>query len=120
MPTYPGKINSKKSHWTMPLENHYSFAGYMKKSPLPAVLMLILAFSAVLSLYLCYAYVMGASEINRLQSQASVVSSAGATMDAVAGEVLEYSKTHPAIDPILEEARIKPASHPQAASKTTK
>jgi hypothetical protein len=82
--------------------------------------MIILALSALASLYLCYACVTNTSELSRLQAMALNVNKNRAIMNAVATDALEYSKTHPAIDPILEEAKIKPPSHPQAAAKTSK
>ena len=84
----------------------------MNKSPLTAVLMVVLAISALVSLYLCYECVTNASELSVLQNQAAVVNNSRAIMSAVATEALEYSKTHPAIDPILETAKIKAPSHP--------
>ena len=93
----------------------------MKKSPLPAILLAILALSALASLYLCYACVTNTGELTRLQAMAVNVNKNRAIMNAVASEALEYSKTHPAIDPILEEAKIKPPSHAQSQpTKTSK
>jgi hypothetical protein len=87
---------------------------------MPTVLMGLLAISAVASLYFCYESVMNTSELNRLQNQASMVNQNRAVMNAVASEALEYSKHNPAIDPILEEAKIKPSSHPQTPTKSSK
>lgn len=82
--------------------------------------MAILAFSALLSLYLCYACVTNAGELNRLQVTAANINKNRAIMNAVAAEALEYSKTNPAIDPILEDAKIKPPSRNQAPAKPPK
>lgn len=82
--------------------------------------MAFLAFSALVSLFLCYKCVTNASELSRLQAAAATVNNTRAIMNAVATEALEYSKTHPTIDPILEEAKIKPPSHPQTAPKPAK
>src|SRR4051794_11435805 len=93
---------------------------YMKKSPLPTVLMAILAISVLMSLYLCYTCVTNASELSQLQNQAAMVNNNRAIMNAVATDAVEYSKTHPAIDPLLEEAKLKAPSHPQASAKPSK
>jgi len=82
--------------------------------------MVILTVSALVSLYLCYACVTNASELARLQNQAATVNKNRAIMNAVATEALEYSKKNPAIDPILEEAKIKAPSQPQASAKSSK
>jgi hypothetical protein len=82
--------------------------------------MVILAVSALASLYLCYQCVTNASELSRLQSQATMINNNRAVMNAVATEAVEYSKKNPAIDPILEEAKIKPPSHPQSSAKSSK
>lgn len=89
----------------------------MNKSPLTAVLMVALAISALASLYLCYECVTNSSELSVLQNQANAVNNGRAIMTAVATETLEYSKTNPAIDPILEAAKIKPPSRPTKAGK---
>ncbi len=82
--------------------------------------MVILAISALTSLYLCYACVTNASELSQLQSKATMVNNNRAIMNAVVTDAIEYSKRNPAIDPILEEAKIKPPSHPQSAPKSSK
>ena len=83
--------------------------------------MAILALSALASLYLCYACVTNTGELTRLQAMAVNVNKNRAIMNAVATDALEYSKTHPAIDPILEDAKIKAPSHPQTQpTKTAK
>ncbi len=82
--------------------------------------MAILGLSALFSLGLCYKCTTNASELNRLQSSAAQVNNNRAIMNAVASEALEYSKTHPAIDPILEDAKIKPPSHAQTTAKPSK
>ncbi len=82
--------------------------------------MLILAVSALTSLYLCYACVTNAGELSRLQSQAAMVNNNRAIMNAVATDAVEYSKKNPAIDPLLEEVKIKPPSHPQASAKSSR
>lgn len=79
--------------------------------------MVILAISALTSLYLCYVCVTNASELSQLQNQAAMVNNNRAIMSAVATEALEYSKTNPAIDPILEAAKIKPPSRPAKSSR---
>ena len=54
------------------------------------------------------------TELNRLQTAQNLVAS-------LMNETLEYSKTHPAIDPTLEAIGAKPSkSVPGAAKPTTK
>ena len=78
----------------------------------------VLTISALLSVGLCWTFIANARELRSLQGQASQINNNRAMIQALANETLEYSKTHPAIDPILESMGLKPGkSAPAAATK---
>ncbi|MEY2428988.1 MAG: hypothetical protein QOJ40_1873 [Verrucomicrobiota bacterium] len=81
----------------------------MKNSPLTTILMGVLTLSALLSVGLCWSFIAKARELRSLQAEAAKINNSRAMVQALANETLEYSKTHPAIDPILESVGLKPA-----------
>jgi hypothetical protein len=68
----------------------------------------VLTVSALLSVGLCWSFIANARELRSLQAQATQINNSRAMVQALANETLEYSKTHPAIDPILESVGLKP------------
>ena len=96
----------------------------MKNSPLTTILMGVLTVSALLSVGLCWAFMGKARELRASRAQATQIyanlNNNRAMVQALANETLEYSKTHPAIDPILESVGLKPGkSAPAPAVKPT-
>jgi hypothetical protein len=79
----------------------------MRNSPLTTVLLALLGISAVLSLFLFWKYSTRGREYRALQVQVAGIQQNRNIIASLAQESLEYSKTHPAIDPILEEAKLK-------------
>jgi len=90
----------------------------MNKSPLTTILTGVLTLSALASLWFCYSGIKHSQEFRVLQSQLNMMTSISARIAAVGTESLEYSKTHPAINPILENAGLKPKSSAPAPAKT--
>jgi len=90
----------------------------MKNSPLTTILLGVLTLSALASVGLCWAYISNTRELRSLQNQAALINNNRAMINALAADTVEYSKTHPAIDPLLETMGLKPAkAAPAAASK---
>jgi hypothetical protein len=90
----------------------------MKNSPLTTILVGLLTLSALLSLWLCRSFIANARELRSLQAQATQINNSRAMIQALANETLEYGKTHPAIDPILESVGLKPGK--AGSAPTTK
>ena len=90
----------------------------MKNNPLTRVLLGVLTISALASVVLCWLYISNTRQLRTLQAQAASINNNRALINALAVDTVEYSKTHPAIDPILEAAGLKPGkSAPAAATK---
>jgi hypothetical protein len=86
----------------------------MQKDPLIAALVgaLFLGSAAILVLGLRYNHQAG---LNRqLQAQFMNIQNARATAVALANDAVEYSKRNPSIDPILQQAGLKPGGKPVA------
>ena len=84
----------------------------MQKNSMVAALVgaIFIGSAVVLALGLRYDY---QARLNRrLQAQFLVMQNKRATVEALANETLEYSKRNPAINPILIQAGINPATKP--------
>ncbi|HSA10005.1 MAG TPA: hypothetical protein P5205_06495 [Candidatus Paceibacterota bacterium] len=91
----------------------------MKNSPLITILLGVLTLSALASLVLCWLFISNTRQLRALQGQAAMINQNRAIITALANDTLEYSKTHPAIDPLLESVGFKPAkTNPAAPSKS--
>ena len=90
----------------------------MKNSPLTTILLGVLTLSALASVVLCWLYISNTRELRSLQGQANVINNNRALINSLAADSLEYSKTHPAIDPVLESLGFKPSrTNPTATPK---
>ena len=90
----------------------------MKNSPLTTILLGVLTLSALASVVLCWLYISNTRELRTLQTNAAAINNKRAVINALANDTVEYSKTHPAIDPILESMGLKPGkSAPTATTK---
>jgi len=87
----------------------------MKRTPLTNILLGVLTLSALASVLLCWLYISNTRQLRSLQTQASFINSNRAIINALANDTLEYSKTHPAIDPVLESLGFKTNRTPPAA-----
>jgi hypothetical protein len=88
----------------------------MKNSPLTTILLGVLTLSALASVVMCWLYISNTRALRTLQAQAAQVNNNRALINALAADTLEYSKTHPAIDPILESVGLKPGKSAPAAT----
>jgi len=82
----------------------------MKNSPLSSILLVVLAIFALGSVVLCGFYIHHTRELRSLQGTAESINYRQALIQALANDVVEYSKKNPAIDPILESVNLKPRS----------
>ena len=90
----------------------------MRNSPLTKILLGVLALSVLFSIALCWYYLSTTRELRLLRNQVNQINYNSARMNALANDTLEYSKTHPTIDPILEAVGLKPGkSAPTATNK---
>ena len=88
----------------------------MKNNSLTTVLLGVLTISALASVVLCWLYISNTRQLRTLQTQATLINNNRALINALAIDTVEYSKTHPAIDPILEAAGLKPGKSAPAAT----
>jgi hypothetical protein len=87
----------------------------MKNSPLTSILLAVLAISAVWSVILCVQYLNNSRVIRRLQTQVANIQSRQSAFQALVGDVADYGKTHPQMEPILDSIGYKrnvPATAP--------
>jgi len=88
----------------------------MRNSLVTTILLAALTLSALISVWLCWRFISDTREKNALQSQANSIIYKRNWVSAVANDTLEYSKTHPAIDPVLEILGFKPGKSAPAAT----
>jgi hypothetical protein len=92
----------------------------MKSDPLTGTLVGVLAVSVLASIFYFYSYVNKTRDLRQTQAQVNYITQRRPYIVQMINEVLEYSKTHPAVDPILESTGIKPKPGASAAKPTTK
>jgi hypothetical protein len=80
----------------------------MKNSPLPMILLVVLAASALVSLILCWATIGRSRELGVLRYDTTVIETKRRVGGGLAADAIEYSKTHSDFIPILEAAGLKP------------
>jgi len=79
----------------------------MKNDPLTTVLLGLLTIFALTSVAFCWLYVSNTRELRTLQFQVATVQNNRNIVNSLANDSVEYSKTHPNIDPILESVGLK-------------
>ena len=82
----------------------------MKKSPLPTILLGVLALSALLSLGLCWYYINESRQLRMLAGQEAYTNSRRFGFNQLVNDVVEYSKKNSQIDPLLESMGLKQKS----------
>jgi hypothetical protein len=92
----------------------------MKNSPLTTFLLTVLTCSAVFSVVACYFSISKTREMRQLQTTVGGIEGNRRTAAALVNEAMEYSKKNPAIDPILEQAGLKPKPGSASTTKSTK
>ena len=65
--------------------------------------------SALTSIGLCWICIANARELRALQTQTAFINRNHTFINSLANDAFEYSKQHPAIDPILESVGLKPS-----------
>ncbi len=88
----------------------------MKNNSMTTILLGALTLSALASVVLCWLYISSTREWRSLQGQANIINNNRTLINALAADTVEYSKTHPAIEPILESVGLKSG---KAGSTTT-
>jgi len=89
----------------------------MKSNSTTSILLGVLAISALASVVLCIMWVSNVRQFRGLQQQVGAVNQNRNVALQLAGELVEYSKRNPAIDPLLESFRIKEKAPAPAAAK---
>lgn len=79
----------------------------MNKSPLTMVLVGIVAFFALWSLFLSYTYGNTAKQFRELQMEVNRLAAKQQALTILFNEATEYGKTHPAIEPLLQSVRAR-------------
>ncbi len=79
----------------------------MKSNSLPTILLGVLAVSALTSLVLCWIINTKVRDARAMQPQLAMIQQNRNVAAALASEVLEYSKSHPDIYPILEAVGLR-------------
>jgi hypothetical protein len=99
----------------------------MKNSPLTSILLGALVVSVLASVGLCWTYMSRERErrvlVGQMQNEVVAIQRNRAFITSLAGELMEYSKTHKDIEPILEAAGLtqgKSASAPASAPATNR
>lgn len=86
----------------------------MKNSSTVNVLLAVLAASAFASLILCWMFTSKSQQLRLAVQSQQVMSRYANVYNALVNDVMEYGKTHPAINPIIE-TYIKPKTAPTGA-----
>jgi len=71
----------------------------MKNSPLPVILLVLLAVSTLFSLWMCWGTINRTRELRYGREEAGAIETKRRIGIALAGDAREYSKTHPDILP---------------------
>lgn len=87
----------------------------MKSNSLPAILLGVLAISALASLVLTTMYASSTREFRQLQGQVAMMQNNRMIASQLVTDLLEYSKRNPAVDPVLEATGLK--KNPSSAVK---
>jgi hypothetical protein len=70
----------------------------------------LFAIGTLAAMILAFIYSRSNGELRRVQAQIPRLENNRAIAQQLASDVMEYSKTHPAVNPILESVGMKPAS----------
>jgi hypothetical protein len=94
----------------------------MKNDSLATFLLGALFLSVLASCVFCWLFLSNTRELRSLQGQVAQINNNRAVINALAADTIEYSKTHPAIEPLLESVGLKagksaPTTTNKAANK---
>ena len=85
----------------------------MKNSPLVTVLLVLLAVISLSAVGICWSYISKSRELRALEGQTATIQNRQNAVRQLEMDVLKYSETNHAIDPILESVGLKrPAAAP--------
>jgi hypothetical protein len=90
----------------------------MAKGPLPLILLGLLCVSALVTAILTFAYLQGVTQLRRTQPEMARVNQEQAIMRGILTETVEYSKTHPEMQALIDALNSKPA--PSATTPATR
>jgi len=90
----------------------------MNNSPLPKVLLVILALLSVLCLWYCWSFRKEVTELRRTNAEMSQVNYKFQVFQALMADAGEYSKHNAAIEPILRSVNPANAAAAAAAAQT--
>jgi len=82
----------------------------MKKTKQNSILLGITTASAVITVLMVLASYFYSRQMGALQQQVNFIQRSKPLIAGLTGELIEYSKTHPSIDPILISTGIKPGA----------
>ncbi len=82
----------------------------MKRETLAGLLVGLLSASALLAAWLSARWFFTVREMQELQLQFVLVNNTRAAAQALSNDVLAYARKNPAIDPILQEFNLRPAT----------
>ena len=93
----------------------------IKSNPLAVVLVSALFLSALASSWFSLWWFLGAREMQAIEFQNQSLVRVSSAMQAIANDAVQYSRTNPAIDPVLVQFELKPrpAAPAQPAASTT-
>ena len=91
----------------------------MKHSPLLALLMALLTVSSAAAALLSFQYIHSVRSVQQLQFQRVQVNRMIGQFQDLLKDTLEYAKTNPSIDPVLQSIGVK-VNRPAAANPATK
>ena len=80
----------------------------MKPNLLARVLVGVLLLCAILTLWLSGSYFFSFKQLEKLNARYLFLNNTLNSVQALAGEAIEYSKKNPAIDPLLQRYELKP------------
>lgn len=95
----------------------------MSKSPLPNILLALVTILALWSVGLFFMFRSRAQSLRELQIEATRLAGKQQVLSLLVNDAVEYSKTHPAMEPILQSVGVaKPGAtaSPSAPKTTTK
>jgi hypothetical protein len=90
----------------------------MNKSPLTSIMTGVLGLSALASLILCYLTITYTHQMRSLRLPLARATLLHNVSVSLAGDALEYSKTHPAIIPVLQASGVQVSPAPSSTKST--
>jgi hypothetical protein len=92
-------------------------ATIMKTNLMTTILTWVLGTSMVLSIFFGYQFFSKTRQMPPLEMEIQTYQNNHAFLNALVGDIVEYSKRDPGIDPLLVEAGVKPGKIVPAAAK---